>query len=561
VALASLTTYWRGAVRVTVVAKATLAFSPGGEMALAAPVPIVRADTHFDDQPERSVRDPSDLAPHLERAEILFRGHAQAPGGTPVPEMRVRLALAGDRGVVLDKTLRVIGDRARPGDAPAPFAKMRIGYERTAGGPDHPANPIGVGFTGGLPNILHADPARASEPACFGPLAAAWPVRRALLRHHDVPVLDGGPRTLPDDLDWSYFQAAPVDQRLAELPERAWILLEGLHPEHASLRMRLPHLVATARLYSRSQGETTFALRADTILVDGESHRCTVTWRGTFPLPSAESLADLVVAAAGVHAPGQALAWPVMPTAKRTAVAASPRKAPVPTMSIDLASLRAPLPFQAVSLGEMPTPAPPPKPAASAKEPADDTLDDVPSPFARSALPFHEVTAGGSKAWTSTPHPFPAAAIAGAPWSDVPVVRPPPEDAGLGGTLMMTPSPFAREVAPATTGAPVAPPAMVAPPPMVEPAPQRTAERPPLHPAATPEVVARSQAPVPAPPPPPAATLEVVARPQAPPQTPPPPPAVTPARPEPAPIPSIPRVPAPGASSRQAYGKFGPKRS
>ena len=188
--------------------------------------------------------------------------------------MKVRLAVAGERGVVLDKTLVVTGDRALPGDAPAPFAKMRIGYERTAGGPNDPVNPIGVGFTGGLPNILHADPARAFEPAGFGPLAAAWPVRRALLRRHEIPAFDSGPVTLPDDLDWSYFQAAPLDQRLPELPERAWILLEGLHAEHPSLRMHLPHLLGTARLYSRSHGEATLALRADTVLIDGEAQRC-----------------------------------------------------------------------------------------------------------------------------------------------------------------------------------------------------------------------------------------------------------------------------------------------
>jgi hypothetical protein len=412
---------------------------------------------------------------------------------------------------------------------------MRICYERTVGGPGHPDNPIGVGFTGGQPNILYADGARASEPASFGPLAAAWPVRRSRLHGHEPFVLSGAPVNLPDDLDWGYFQAAPADQRLAELPERAFLLLEGLHPEHASLRMRLPNLHATARLLSRSQPAVTQGMRADTIVVDGESQSCTVTWRGTFTLPSAAVLPDLVVVAAGVHAPGQALAWPVMPGEHRppapsSAAAPASGQQPRPakkgaTMALDVKSLKAALPF--VSPGSAP-------PA-----PVEDTVDQAPSPIHAAVLPF----AGLPHPPEALPHASPAPSIAGAPWSHVPVAHPDLEAADDGGTMLI------RSPLRGGANVPVAPPPIVAPPPLVAPPP----------PVAAPPPVA----------PPPAVQAPPV---QAPPvQAAPPAPAPTapPAHPtwrvdEPAPAPApqpAPPAPKPGPDVRQhMYGAFTRKK-
>src|SRR6185369_2768726 len=94
VAAATLTTTWRGALRVTVVAKVTLGFAPGAEMPVIAPEEIIRVDTHMGDVPTRSLKASSELVPHLPMAEVLFRGHACSKSA--VSRLAVRLALAGD---------------------------------------------------------------------------------------------------------------------------------------------------------------------------------------------------------------------------------------------------------------------------------------------------------------------------------------------------------------------------------------------------------------------------------------------------------------------------------
>ena len=55
---------------------------------------------------------------------------------------------------------------------------------------------------------------------------------------------------------------------------------------------RLDHLAASARLHAGAHPETTLALRADTLFIDGEAERCTVTWRGSFPVPSVPALGE-----------------------------------------------------------------------------------------------------------------------------------------------------------------------------------------------------------------------------------------------------------------------------
>jgi hypothetical protein len=267
--------------------------------------------------------------------------------------------------------------------------------------------------------------------------------------------------------------------------------------------MRLPHLVASARLYASAQPShdgAAIALRADTLFIDGESQRCTVTWRGSFPLSGAAALSDLVLVAAGVHAPGQPLAWPAPPAPRRASRA---QKLDM-TASIDSTAVPASaLPFH-------------------------DTLDPQPSPIAR-VLPFQGAASpGGERAA--------APAIAGAPWSGVPAARPVLEEPDDGGTMLLR--------APGSD----APPALVPPPALVEPpalvAAPAPAPPPPPAPAPAPRIV-QADAPAPEAParPPPAARVAL--------------PRAAPAPPQPRPIEPVPRVPVPSAGSRSAYKKFG----
>src|SRR5207244_2563987 len=133
----------------------------------------------------------------------------------------------------------VFGDRsvAAP-QRVTPFMQMPIVYEKAFGGMGYPNNLSGMGFGGdatALPNIVSADPARAKDVASFGPIASVWPQRKRLARGRSAPAPQkpghdrgaSGPKPrapsesiieLADDFDWTFFQAAPEDQRLDALP-------------------------------------------------------------------------------------------------------------------------------------------------------------------------------------------------------------------------------------------------------------------------------------------------------------------------------------------------------
>src|SRR5689334_15854027 len=83
----------RGELHVTVALKVVFSLVPGGDMIPADPEPIFRAELHHRDNPTRSIRATSDLAPYLPRADVLLTGQAFTPRGRPAPMQTVRLAV------------------------------------------------------------------------------------------------------------------------------------------------------------------------------------------------------------------------------------------------------------------------------------------------------------------------------------------------------------------------------------------------------------------------------------------------------------------------------------
>jgi hypothetical protein len=305
---------YRGQLRVTVVAKATFALTPEREMTPVAPAEIVVDSIHLDGKPMKSVRACSDLAPHLERAEVLFVGRAYAPGAGLI-RYPVRLAVASHGAMLVDKRLEVTGDRPKlPGGGrgdPRPFQSMPLIYERAYGGIGCVDNPLGPGLEEGSapPNVTYPDPRLAKQPASFAPIAPSWPARKQLLKGLGRKVLDAPIVALPDDFDLAYFQSAPADQRTARLAGREWILLEGLHAKHARLRTQLPAMRAGALVYGPGWPRQPFELLPDTLLIDGDAERCSVVFRASFPVRE-DALASICVAA-GVHLAGEPpIAWP-----------------------------------------------------------------------------------------------------------------------------------------------------------------------------------------------------------------------------------------------------------
>ncbi len=312
-----------GRTRATVVVKSTFYLVRGGPMRLVNPAPILIGDQHHDGNVERSVLAPSDVSPYLPRAEVVFSGHAYAP--TPSPFVPVRLAIVGSRPLV-DKTLHVFGERMwLDGDqmtAPVPFTRIPIRYERSYRGPvGFEDNPIGMPKGQGLPVHNVVDPQDPEAPAGLGAVAPYWPTRRRLLRNLDPAVLAAREPALPDTFAWSFFHAAPADQRCSFFEGNEWIVLEGLHPEHARFESQLPGGRARARLYSlESTSHREVSLTADTIWIDGDRSMCCVLWRGNFEVE--DGMLQNVQLFAGLEMPNRSIPWP--------GVSAAPPEPPKP---------------------------------------------------------------------------------------------------------------------------------------------------------------------------------------------------------------------------------------
>ncbi|KYG01723.1 hypothetical protein BE20_52405, partial [Sorangium cellulosum] len=311
-------TLWRsrGQLHATLVAKATFAMVAGGEARRIEPMEVIRSEVYARGHPMKPLLAASDLAPWLERAEVVLTGHAWAPGGVPVRRMPVRLAIVRGAAALVDKRLEVIGDRAAsaasPDPEPEPFVKMPIEYQRAWGGVDEPENPFGVGALAdpdgklSLPNVLPPGGRRA--PVGLGPIPPIAPTRARLLRGIARSELEGI-ASIPEDFDWSYFQSAPLDQRFDRVLGGEQIVLEGLSPQRPALATRLPALRALATIYLPNGAQRWLSLSGDTLIVHADAERCAVVFRGSFQVASEEALSALRVAV-GVEVGGEPVPWP-----------------------------------------------------------------------------------------------------------------------------------------------------------------------------------------------------------------------------------------------------------
>lgn len=304
-------TLWRqsGQLWVTAIVKSSFAFSMDHAMSLVASEPVRRSDECARGVP--SLRGAAEIAPQMVEVDVTLHGHAYAPPGSV--RSTVRLAVEREGKPLIDKALVIVGKRKREEDAPRPFERMRIGYERALGGLEFPDNPIGIGAdvdSDAQPNVLHPrDPKR--RVAGLGPIPSRFPARRKLRGKLDAALIEQGIASYPADFMWSYFQTAPADQRLPRIFGDEWLLLEGLHPTHPRIRTQLPRPRAVLRVYQHKDvgAPPELALAADTLHIDADEARCTILWRAAFPIVS-ELAAEQLVLAGGVELPGKQLHWP-----------------------------------------------------------------------------------------------------------------------------------------------------------------------------------------------------------------------------------------------------------
>ncbi|AUX42808.1 uncharacterized protein SOCE26_042420 [Sorangium cellulosum] len=323
---------WRheGKLRLTVVVKASFSIDTSPMRPAEVAAPFHAKDVHDRRGPMAHVTAASDRVPYRQYVDVTALGHAAAPGGRPVAEMNVRFALV-QRGVPgLDKTVRVVGRRKGPGEAPEPFARMPVVYERAAGGVGVPENPVGCGERDGdLPNVL--DPADPQKPAGFGPLAATWPARSRRLPAGARAGLDAEVMEVPGAFDWSYFQCAPRDQWVAALQPGAVVVLEGFHPERPRVQSALPDARVAGAVYGLDDADpdapTPLVFHADGLHVDADWLHCTITWRAHVALRD-PAQRERLMAVAGVGVGSAPAVPPRRPPGQRPAAPPSRVEAP-----------------------------------------------------------------------------------------------------------------------------------------------------------------------------------------------------------------------------------------
>jgi len=278
--------------------KGTFVLAPGAPAAVAPLQDPIRADDGAD---------APDLVPVKPRVDVLFTGHAHAPGGAPIDSLIARARVGAFR-----KSLSINGDRAwvpsfeglRP-SAAVPFRSMPLTYERAVRTGE---NLAGVDISQGAePNRPLANIAaiaeQGGETPGLGPIPLAWRAMRygmgeAALLWATRAGLGLGPP--PAGFDFGVFNAAPAEQQLDDLPPGTEIALENLHPEQPALTSRLPALrIKVFRRPPGSEQSTEQPTRCDTLWIDTDRGLAIAIWRSAVLLDGDDdaSVGRLVVAA------------------------------------------------------------------------------------------------------------------------------------------------------------------------------------------------------------------------------------------------------------------------
>lgn len=276
-----------------------------------SPEELKFADEYYGKPGDSSVKFESDLAVFKPSTDIVMIGHAYAPNGKPTQYVDVSLSVG-----TVSKTVRVFGDRAwNPGflgpatTDPIPFVKMPLTYERAFGGIDtshrnpkrhawDKRNPVGRGYCVNgskralrhklLPNI--EDPRNLirrwdDKPTTqgFGFISRSWEPRLSAAGTYDNKWLEERFPILPEDFDYSYFQAAHPDLVAPKyLHGDEHVRIVNATPE-ALMEFDLPAVtIGVGVSYKRSSGR--YMANLDTIIIRPDEKIVNLVWRRKIPV-------------------------------------------------------------------------------------------------------------------------------------------------------------------------------------------------------------------------------------------------------------------------------------
>ncbi|UCG63877.1 MAG: DUF2169 domain-containing protein [Deltaproteobacteria bacterium] len=236
------------------------------------------------------------------KCEVLVVGKCFAPKGKPVPAYEVRLQIGP-----IDKTLNVYGDRfwkrkrgiLKTISDPLPFTEMDITYENAFGGPDYKKNPLGKGHAPvktdsgdtvhPLPNIedprdLIDSPKKKPNPAGFAPIDLTWPQRFDKVGTYDEKWQTERFPGLAEDIDWTFFNAAPEDQHIdGYFKGSEPFNIKGMHPEKPLLEANLPGFKSRCFINQKTKRGEQFKeidTRLDTVWLFPYAERGIAIYRG-----------------------------------------------------------------------------------------------------------------------------------------------------------------------------------------------------------------------------------------------------------------------------------------
>jgi len=293
----------------TFIVKATFDLKINGKVTIAEEQLFPTGDEHYPDDEEQtgSIRYESDFAHFKPHADILLVGKCHTPNKKPMTVCPVILNVGN-----AEKKLAVFGNRVwkntvlNPETTEAvPFSEMDLRYERSFGGADYKLNPVGRGYCKAdvtiaenalpVPNIQNPNdlvslPTQEKQPAGFGPINRSWSLRQDKMGSYKGTYLKERWPWLPEDFDWSFYNAAPLNQQVPGfLKGDERLYLENLHPKFSQYHTSLPRIrprCFTRRIDPANKKKffDEVDLNLDTLWIDMEAEKLVLVWRGWCPV-------------------------------------------------------------------------------------------------------------------------------------------------------------------------------------------------------------------------------------------------------------------------------------
>ena len=126
-------------------------------------------------------------------------------------------------------------------------------------------------------------PAGNYRPMSFGVIARNWEPRYKLAGTYDQNWIDNVFPFLPADFNAAYYQAAPVDQQIDFLKGNEVVELINLTPQ-GKMVFRLPKHEIPVTFFLKKSGKEEKQAVADTLVLEPDLNRFTITWRTHLPL-------------------------------------------------------------------------------------------------------------------------------------------------------------------------------------------------------------------------------------------------------------------------------------